>query len=94
MSDTAVAVDFNKTLDIESHVTAEVTLDHVVVLDLITQLGNLLFGQILGTGIGIDASLHKDIVGALASNTVNVGKGDLTELLISNINTSYTSHSV
>ena len=94
MSDTAVAVDFNKALDVEGNVTAKVTFDNVVVLDLVTQLGYLLFGKILGAGIGIDTGLYKDIVGALAAYTVNVGKGDLDALLIRNINTSYTSQSV
>ena len=57
MTDTAVAVNFYKTLDVESNVTAKVTFYNVVVLDLVTELSNLIFSEVLSAGVGIDAGL-------------------------------------
>ena len=37
---------------------------------------------------------HCLVIGALAAETVDVGKSDLYALVVRNINTSYTSHSV
>mgnify|MGYP002512509792 CR=1 FL=1 len=42
----------------------------------------------------IGPGLCKDIICALAANTVNIGKGDFYALVVRNINTSYTSHSL
>jgi hypothetical protein len=94
VTDTAVAVNFYKTLDVESNVTAKVTFYYVVVLDLVTELSNLIFSEVLSTGVGIDAGLCKDVICTLAADTVDVGKSNLNTLGIRNINTSYTSHSV
>jgi hypothetical protein len=94
VTDSTVAVDFYHSLDVECNITAKVTFHGVIVFNYVTELCNLLFSQILCTGIRIDTCLFKDIICALASNTVNVGKGDLNALGIWNINTSYTSHSL
>ena len=92
MSGTAIAIYFYKSLDVKSYLTAKVTLYVVVSFDFITETCDFILGKILCTGIGIDTGLSKDILGALKSNTVNVGKRDLYTLVIGNINTSYTSH--
>ena len=93
MTDTAVAVDLYESLDVKRNVSAQVTLNCVVLFDLISELCDLFVGKILGTCIGIDACLCKNVICACLAYTVNVGKSDLNTLLIRNINTCYTSPS-
>ena len=94
MSDTAVAVNFYHSLDVEGNGSAEVTFNFVRIFDLITELCYFFLGKILCSGIGIDTGLCKDIVSALAADTVNVGKGDFNALVVRNINTCYTCQSI
>lgn len=46
MTDTAVAADFNESLDIERNITAEVALNGVVVVDIFSQLCSVIFRKI------------------------------------------------
>ena len=92
MTDAAVAVDLDHSLDVHTDFTAEVTLDVVVVFDLFTEFGDLLLGQILGTGIGIDASYLEDLLGRGSADAVNIGQSDLYALCVRNINACNTSH--
>ena len=94
MTNSAVAVDLHQSLDVHRAITAKVTLYGVGIFDLVTKLCNLGFGQILCTGIRIDTGLCKDVVCALASDTVNIGQSNLNALVVRNINTSYTPGSV
>ena len=94
MADAAVAVDFYETLDVQCNFTAKFTFNCVVVFDLVTELCDIVLGEILCAGVGIDAGLGKDILRALESDTVDIGKRNFNTLLSWNINTSYTSHSV
>ena len=87
MSDSTIAIDLNKTLDIEGNLTTELTFYSVVVFDLVTKLCDLIICKILRTLIGIDAGLSKDVLGALKTDTVNIGKSDFYALLIRDINT-------
>ena len=92
MSDTTIAVNFLHSLDVQTNFTAQVTLYRVQILDNVTQLSNVLFGEVLCAGIGIDSGLSQNIVSALATDAVDVGQGDLNALVVRNINTSYTSN--
>ena len=93
MSYTAVATDFYHSLDVDRNVTTEVTLYNVVVFDFITELGNVIFCEILAASIRIDTGLFKDFVRGCSADTVDIGKTDFNSLLIRNFNTSYTCHS-
>ena len=94
MSDTAVAVDLDKSRDVEGYVTAKVTFYCVGGLDLVTKLCNLSLCKVFRAGIRIDTCLCENVICALAANTVDVGKGDLNALVVGYINTSYTCPSV
>ena len=92
MTDAAVAVDLDHSLDIHTDFTTEVTLDVVVVFDFLTELGYFLLGQILGAGIGIDTGYLEDLLGGGSANAVNIGQSDLYALCVRNINACNTSH--
>ena len=92
MSGTAIAVNFNETLDVKSYFTTEVTLYVVVSFDLITKSRDLTLGKILCASVGIDAGLGKNVLRALKTYTLDVCERDFYALVVGNINTSYTSH--
>ena len=87
MSDSAVAVDLNQTLDVHCGFAAKFALNGIVVLDLVTELRDLFLCKILSTLVGIDTGLCENVLGAFQSDTVNLGKSDLYALLIRDINT-------
>ena len=82
MTDTAVAADFNESLDIESGLTAKVTLEHPFVLgDHLKDLIELFLREVLGAHIGRQASFFDDQVGtirATLSVTDQDGESDCT----------------
>jgi len=92
VTDATVAVDFDHSLDVHTNFTAEVTLDVVVVFDLLTELGDLFLGQILGTGIRADAGYLEDLLSGSSADAVNIGQSDLNALCVWNINACNTSH--
>ena len=87
MSDSAIAVNFNQTLDVEVYLTTKLTFNLVVVFDLVTKLRDIVLCKVLCSGVGIDSGLCQNILGALQTDSVNVGKSDLNALVIGNIYT-------
>jgi hypothetical protein len=85
VSDSAIAVDFNHALDIKSYVTSEVTLNLVILFDLITELCYIVVGQILCAGIGIDTGLGENVISTLSADAVDIGESDLNSLGIRKI---------
>ena len=55
MTDAPVAADFHEAFDVQGYFTAKVALHLDVMFDILAQLVDLLFGEILYAGIGIDA---------------------------------------
>ena len=91
MSDTAIAIDFNKALDIESNLTAKITFYAIVCFDFVTKSRDLSLGKILCASVRINTCLCEDVLRALETDTVNVCQRDFYTLVVWNINTSYTS---
>ena len=92
MADTTVAVRLNKALNVHRNFAAEFAFYGVVVFDLVTELRNIILSQILCAGVRIATGLSQDILGALRTDSINVGQRDLDAFGIRNINTGYTSH--
>lgn len=69
MTDTAVATNFNKPFNIESHVAAKISFHMKVMIDVLAQLCNVVFGQVLHSCVRIDAGGGKYIVCGLTANT-------------------------
>ena len=61
VTDTAVAADFNESLDIERNITAEVALNGVVVVDICSQLCSVIFRKISYADVRINARSSADV---------------------------------
>ena len=93
VSNTTIALDTLKTLQVQTDFTAKVTFDDILAfLDRMNDLGELLFVQVLGADAGIDACALKNDFSIGGTNAVNVTKGDLDSFLARNFNTNNTCH--
>ena len=93
MAHAAVALDLGQTLDVQSHVTTQITFDEdVVFVDIITDLGLILGRQILDAGIRVNSGTGENFVGSALTDTVNVSQTNFNPLLTRQINTSNTCH--
>ena len=91
MSDSAVAVDLDHSLDVHTDFAAEITLNMVVVFDLLTELSHFILGQILRAGIGAYPGCSKNLVRAGSADSVYICECYFDALCVRNINTCYTS---
>ena len=92
MADAPVAADFSQPLNVHRHVAAQVALDRILMTDNLAQLGLILLGEVLHTGIGVNPGLGQDLVGAGAPNAVDISEADLDSFLSRQVNTGNTSH--
>ena len=60
--------------------------------DDITQSSFILLGEVLDPGIGVNARLRQDLVGAGATDPVNIGEGDLDSLILRQVNAGNSCH--
>ena len=63
MPDAAIAADLAQALDVQSGLAAQVAFDGIGV-DGVTELLLLGVGQILDAGVGVDARLRQNVLGA------------------------------
>ena len=93
MAHTTVALDLGQTLDVKRDVTAQVAFHHdVVFVDVVTDLGLFISGQILDAGIRVNSGTGENLVGSGLANAVNISQTNLDPLLARQINTSNTCH--
>ena len=59
MTHATIATDLHQALDVQRHLAAEVTLNLEIVVDVLAQLADVGFGQVLDTGVRIDALLRR-----------------------------------
>ena len=94
MTGAAVAADLGQPLDIQGNLTAQVAFHHVALVDGFTKLGFVGLGQILDAGVGVDPSLRQDVLGALSANTIDIGQTDFDSLILGQVNTGNTCHTL
>ena len=87
MTNTAIAADFDESLDVESGFSSQVTLDLDVVVDVLSELGNVVLRQILNSRIGIYTGSSDDLAGCFATNTVDIGETDFDSLISRQVDT-------
>ena len=93
MAHTTVALNLGQTLDVKRDVTAQVAFHHdVVFVDVVTDLGLFISGQILDAGIRVNSGTGENLVGSGLTDTLNISQTNLDPLLARQINTSNTCH--
>ena len=83
MAAASVAADLNEALDVECDISAKVAFNAVIVVDLLTQLCNLVVGEVLNAGIGVDTTGLEDVIGYFSANTVDVSDKNYTTCVLS-----------
>ena len=87
MTNAAVAADFDKSLDIECCFSSEITFDLNVVVDVFTELGNLVLCEVFNSRVGINTGSRNNIVCGLGTYTVDVSETDLDSLISGQVDT-------
>lgn len=86
MPQSPIAPNLNKALDIEVDLASKVSLDHVVAVDVIPDLGDFLVQKVLDSNIRLDSGGPNGLHGPGPANAIDVGKGDVDLLVIGNVN--------
>ena len=87
----AVAADVHKALDVLVALTAEVALNHdLVLIDIIADGVNLILGEVLNARIHVNVALDANLRRSGAADAVNVGQTDLNALLTREVDTINT----
>ena len=94
MTGAAIATDLAQTLDVERGLAAQVALDHIAMADGLTQLGLFRIGQILHAGVGVNTCLRQNVLSALSANAVDVSQTDFDSLILGQVNTGNTCHTL
>ena len=89
MTHAAIAADLSQALDVQSHFTAEVALDPIVLVDHFTQRGFLILGQILDADVGINVGELQNFLCASSADAVDVSQTDLDSLFTCLLYTSF-----
>src|SRR4029077_4780278 len=92
MAQAAVAADLHQALDVLRALAAQVALDRHLVVDAVTQLGNLVLGQVTHVRVGADAELVEDVVRRRPADAVDVREADLDALVERDVDPGDTSH--
>ena len=94
MAHTAVAADLSQTLDVQGHLAAQIALHGVALVNGLTELGLIGLRQVLHAGVGVDACLRQDVLCALSANTIDIGQTDLDSLILGQVNTGNSCHTL
>ena len=82
MTDSAIATDIHKALDVHLDRRTEFTLDLVLLVDLSADLGNLTVVPVTNLDGRIDAALLEDSLSRRASDTEDIGKTYLSLFVV------------
>src|SRR5690606_8919789 len=91
-AETLVAADLDLPTDVGVHLAAEVTLDPEVLFDVVTQLDQVVVGEVLDPGVRVQARRGDDLLRAGAADAVDVGQRDLQPRLAGKIGASESCH--
>ena len=86
----AVALDLFQPLDVQVHISPQISLDRILV-DLLTKRGQVLLCQVLGADGSVDAGISQDGLGGRVSNSEDVLQRVLDRLGVRDLNSSDTS---
>jgi hypothetical protein len=88
----AIGSEIHQTLDVHRDFAAQIALDAVIGVDRLTDLENLLVGEILDSTLWRDAEFRGDLFGLGPADAVNIGKRDFHALVRRDIDARNTCH--
>src|SRR5215831_849830 len=92
MADALLAADLHLAPDVRLDLAAEVTFDPVRGVDPVTELREVVVGQVVHPDVAADPGGVQRLPGAGAADPVDVGEGDLKALLAREVDTDQTCH--
>src|SRR4051794_5747319 len=87
-----VATDLHLAADVARHLTAQVTLDAEVLVDVVAQLQQVLVSEVLGAQVGADARRGQGLLGVVLADAIDVGERDLHPLLAGEVDAGQSCH--
>ena len=81
MTNASVAADFDQSLDIKSNISSEIAFYAAVVVNILSELGDIILGQISDSCIGIDTGCCENIVGSLTADAEDIGQADFDSFI-------------
>lgn len=91
MADTTVAAKVNETLDIHGHLTTTITLNYIIILDNLADIGHLGITEVVTVKGMVQPNLIEYLLGTGTANAMNIGQGNNHVLIFGQINACYTS---
>src|SRR5258708_17902010 len=88
----AIAADLDQALDVHIHFASEIALDADVAVYELAQAADLIFGEVLDTGVGADPRGGEHLPGGGGPDAIDVGQRDLDALLAGDIYPSDSGH--
>ena len=87
-----VAADFHEALHVLGNFAVQVALNREVLLDVIAELAEILFGEVLHADVRVHTGFRKDLLGGREANAVDVGQADFNALIARKVDTNETCH--
>jgi len=92
MTDPLITADLDLALDVLGNISPQITLHLQITIDVRPNPDNLFISEITNPSTAVDAQLLTQLTSSAATNTINIGEGDLDPLLSGNVNASDTCH--
>ena len=93
MPDATIAAQIHQPFDVHGYVAAQITLDHIVMVDHFSDLNNFLIGQLIDPPFARNRRLFANLPGKAAANAMNISQRDIYTLVSRDIYTCNSSHS-
>ena len=92
MADAAIAADLHHALDVQRNIAAQIAFDLQIVLDVFTDLVDILLGQVLHAGVRVDAGSGENLLRGFHADAEDVRQSDFDPLLTRQVNARNTCH--
>src|SRR3954451_6591294 len=86
------APDLDLALDVGLHVAAQVALDREVLVDVVTDLVDLVLGQLRDLGLAVEPEIGRDLLDRGLADAIDIGERDLQPLLAGDVDAGDTCH--
>ena len=92
MTNAAIAADLHHALDVQGDIAAQIAFHLQVVLDVLTDLVDVLLSQVLHAGVRVDAGSSENLLRGLHADAEDVRQSDFDPLLTRQVNARNTCH--